>query len=153
MLHIIQYLAMASQSTNLHVIYKERGRETGEERKSQKQLSFLACRINRKGIYPQKWDHEITPGLFQMPRRGRTGSRRGKGTGGAFCLWGIFLKSEFYYCALWLYLQCENFLCLWARLKRSCNLHLQNCVCVFPNKITASLGKVPTEKEAAQCKF
>lgn len=91
---------MASQSTNLHVIYKEKGREMGEERKSQKQLSFLACRINRKGIYPQKWDHEITPGLFQMPRRGRMGSRRGKGTGGAFCLWGIFLKSEFYYCAL-----------------------------------------------------
>lgn len=62
--HIIQHLAMASQSTNLHSIYKEKGREAGEERKSQKPSSFLASKTNRKGIYPQKWDREIPPGLF-----------------------------------------------------------------------------------------
>lgn len=87
MLHIIQHLAMAYQSTNLHIIYKEKGRETGEERKSQMPLSFLASKTYRKGIYPQKWDHEIPLSLFQLQRRGRT-SRRGKGTEKAFCFWG-----------------------------------------------------------------
>lgn len=38
MLHIVQHLAMAYQSTNLHIIYKEKGRETGEERKESKAI-------------------------------------------------------------------------------------------------------------------
>lgn len=67
---------------------------------------------------------------------------------------GLSLGSDSYYSyVLGLYLYFDNF--LFTRKAETCmqftspNLRLY----FFHNKIAVSLGKIPTEKEAAQCKF